>query len=187
MPRDFKSKIDQILAETGFSMNAINSKAGFGQGTLRAAYEANRELSPDKMEKMVKNIHINPDWWNTGKGDILLQKHHLSVVREDKNVYPEKSAKETFYKDLIESNADYSLIPRAVLQDYKIVPDKIIDVILSSNENEKKALEKSKDLEIESLNKRYELLIEGYENKIKRLEEENHELRGGKIPGKLKN
>jgi transcriptional regulator with XRE-family HTH domain len=92
--------------------------------------------------------------------------------------------RETFYLDLIEGNEEYSILPKAILKDYKIVPDKIIDVIIQSNENERKAIEKSKTLEIEGLNRKYEIIIEGYENKIKKLEKENEDLRGGKIPPK---
>lgn len=92
--------------------------------------------------------------------------------------------KETFYQELIERNEEYSLIPRAVLKDYKIVPDKIIDVIIASGENEKKAIREAKDMEISVLNRKLEILIEEYERdmeeynrKIKTLEEENASLR----------
>lgn len=91
-------------------------------------------------------------------------------------------AKETFYRDLIEKNDEYSILPRAVLKDYKIVPDKIIDVIITSNENEKNALKRSMESEKEALIKDYERVIQGQENKIARLEKENEDLRR-QIPG----
>lgn len=108
---------------------------------------------------------------------------NTSVQQPGDNKQNGMTAKETFYTDLIENNEEYSLLPRAVLKDYKIVPDKIIDVIISSNENEKKALRESMETAKESLIKDYELLIKGLENKVDRLEKENEDLRR-QIPGK---
>jgi transcriptional regulator with XRE-family HTH domain len=106
---------------------------------------------------------------------------HTPAMKSTSNKEMSRSAKETFFEDLIERNDTYFIAPRAIFTDYKIVPDKIIDVIISSNENEKKALEKSKDLEIASLVKKYELIIEGQDHKIKRLEKENEDLKS-KVP-----
>lgn len=100
-----------------------------------------------------------------------------SVEEPSDNKQNGMSQRETFYQDLMEKNEQYSVIPTAVLKDYKIVPDKIIDVIIRSNENERKALEKSMHLEIESLNEKNKIIIEGYKNGIKILEAENERLK----------
>lgn len=102
---------------------------------------------------------------------------NTSVQQPGDNKQNGMTAKETFYTDLIENNEEYSLLPRAVLRDYKIVPDKIIDVIIKSGENERTALQRSMDLEIESLNEKNRTIIEGYKNGIKILELENERLK----------
>lgn len=102
--------------------------------------------------------------------DDLLDLNPTSVEKANDNTKNNgHHLRETFYRDLIESNDEYSILPRAVLRDYKIVPDKIIDVIIASNENEKKALEKSKDLQIESLMQKHDKIINGYEDERKDL------------------
>jgi transcriptional regulator with XRE-family HTH domain len=75
-------------------------------------------------------------------------------------------ARETFYRDLIENNQEYSLLPKAVLRDYKIVPDKLLDIITTA-----------KDEVNSELKKKQEYIIELYEGKIKQLEKEKEDLR----------
>jgi transcriptional regulator with XRE-family HTH domain len=66
--------------------------------------------------------------------------------------------KETFYRHLIEENPEYSLLPKVILRDYKMIPEKIIDMIYQNNGDLKAAL------------------IDKYERIIKDLEEENDRL-----------
>lgn len=125
-------------------------------------------------------------WEQVFGQDLLALKDEANVSREAKNgtsaietTNNKKNGmapKETFYQYLIEESEEYSLIPRAVFRDYKIVPDKIIDVIIASHENEKKALIDQKGQEIESLNDKHDLVVKGLENKIERLEKENKDL-----------
>jgi hypothetical protein len=75
-------------------------------------------------------------------------------------------ARETFYRDLIENNQEYSLLPKAVLRDYKIVPDKLLDIITAA-----------KDEVNSELKKKYEYIIDDCDRRIKKLEEENEDLR----------
>jgi transcriptional regulator with XRE-family HTH domain len=110
-------------------------------------------LTKDYLEKLILNENSTNDY--------------IGTDYKQKQIMTQR---ETFYIDLIEKNEEYNLIPRAVLKDYKIVPDKIIDVIIQSNENEKKAL-------VEGLNSKYELMIQGYKNKIADLESEINRLR----------
>jgi hypothetical protein len=136
----------------------------------------------DKLSQAIPDINVQ--WLVSGKGEMFMKKP-TSVQLPKESDLNEESLRAKFWMDMMENNEEYNVIPRAVLKDYKIVPDKIIDAIITSNENEKKALRESKDLEIEGLNKKYELLIEGYENKIRRLESENDQLRR-QIPGQPK-
>jgi hypothetical protein len=176
---DFREKIDKILEDKQIKLYKLAEISGLGN-TLEKAYEENREMRTSTTERFLQKLGINTEWWETQNGNIYVEKH-ASVPQAGENKLNGMHARETFYQDLIEKNDEYSLLPRAVLRDYKIVPDKIIDVLVQSNENEKKALIESKELEIRVLNEKYEILIEGYENKIKRLEKENDDLRGRKI------
>jgi hypothetical protein len=67
--------------------------------------------------------------------------------------------KETFYKDLIENNDEYSILPKALLRDYKMVPEKILERINQNNDELKAAL------------------VEKYERYIAILEKENEALK----------
>lgn len=174
----FKEKIDKILEANKLGINSISAfedKIEAGRGAINDFYKENREPGRITLKRIKTFPGLSWEWWETGKGDVFIT-NSTGVEKAGDNKPNGLTKKETFYTDLIESNEEYSLIPRAVLKDYKIVPDKIIDVIIQSNENEKKALERSCNMEIESLNKKYELLIEGYENKINRLEREKGEI-----------
>jgi len=145
----------QLLGQ--YEKGSRNPKLGF--------YKKWKEVFNEDLESMLDEPNVSHE-----------TKNGTSIHKPSDNKQLSMGVKETFYRDLIENNEEYSLLPRAVLKDYKIVPDKIINVIIQSNENERKAIEKSMTLEIESLNKKYELIIEGYENKIQRLESEKEKL-----------
>lgn len=170
--RDFRNKKQADVAEgTGISKQNISNWAN-----------GLNEPSSENLDLLAKFLDIPREvfYMETLTDGYLksnfLRRDNTSVQEAGDNKQNGMDPRETFYTDLMEKNEHYSIIPTAVLKDYKIVPDKIIDVIISSNENEKKALRESKDMEIESLMKKYELIIEGLENKTKRLEGEKAEI-----------
>lgn len=170
----FKEKIDNILSANNLGIDSpsgLEEKLGIGQGSISKSYYNKKEdESPGRatIKKIIEGMGINRKWWDTGEGDIFLTS--TGLVKSSGEV------KETFYKNLIEGNEEYSLIPRAVLKDYKIVPDKIIDVIIDSNRNEKQAITQSFQDQKDILINKHESIITGYEAKIKRLEAEIKEL-----------
>lgn len=170
------SKIRKYRELRGLSVEQLAQKMGIKKAGIYQWESDSYKPGQESLTKLSQALGISVSE--------LIDENHTSVPQTDDNKLNGMHAKETFYQDLIEKNDEYSLLPRAVLRDYKIVPDKIIDVLVQSNENEKKALIESKELEIKSLNEKYETLIQGYENKIKRLEKENEDLRRGQIPGK---
>jgi hypothetical protein len=94
-------------------------------------------------------------------------KNLTNMQKNGKDVgIPLEDAKETFYRDLIENNQEYSLLPKAVLRDYKIVPDKLLDIITTA-----------KDEVNSELKKKQEYIIQLYEGRIKQLEMEKEDLR----------
>lgn len=102
------------------------------------------------------------------------------IIEEEGNEQSESmDVKETFYTELIEKNERYTLMPRAVLTDYKIVPDKILDKLTKSHEGEKEALIAKYNSEIEAIMIKHEKMVDGLKSKsaileseIKRLESE---------------
>jgi hypothetical protein len=125
---EFKEKIDKVLAIKKITITKLSQISGMGD-TLQKAYSDNREMRPQTTDRFLHKMSISPQWWETGQGDVFSQ----SVTKTS-------DLKESFYRDLIEHNQDYSLIPRAVLTDYKIVPEKIIDMIYQDKEELKNAL-----------------------------------------------
>lgn len=73
----FKEKIDNLLRISGKKFNSVydlEQKSGVGMGTLRKAYEANREPSKRTIWKFLENLGINSQWWETGEGEIYEEK-----------------------------------------------------------------------------------------------------------------
>lgn len=96
--------------------------------------------------------------------DLLLE-NSTSVQNDPAINEKPMSPRETFYQELIENNEDYSIIPKAILRDYKIVPERILDMITRSKDDVSKLLEE-----------KHLLIIKGYESQIERLEREKEEL-----------
>jgi AAA15 family ATPase/GTPase len=169
----FKEKIDKILETNTLGINSVTGLEDFltaGRGAINDFYKVNKEPGRKTLKRIKGFPNLNVAWYETGKGDIYLSNPTDERIGSNNKQKQLMTPRETFYIDLIEKNEEYNLIPRAVLKDYKIVPDKIIDVIIQSNENEKKAL-------VEGLNSKYELMIQGYKNKIADLESEINRLR----------
>lgn len=164
-------KIMQVIEAHGIKQTDAEIKMGVSPGLfnkMKNRKDGEGQMHPDNQEKFLRTFNVNPEWWKNEEGDMFLSSTEL--VKSNGEV------KETFYKNLIEGNEEYSLIPRAVLKDYKIVPDKIIDVIIDSNRNEKHAITQSFQDQKDALINKHEQVIIGYEAKIKRLEAEIKEL-----------
>lgn len=172
----FKEKVDKVLKFRKLNINKIELKLEV-DGTFRKAYNDDREPKEELVLEFLRNFQIRKTWWDDPKGseeqDIFEEKSTYVEIPKHNNGNG-MTARETFYTDLIENNSEYSLLPRAVFKDYKIVPERILDVIIKSADSEKQAL-------IE----KHELIIEGLKNKINRLESEKEELQR-QIPAKNK-
>jgi hypothetical protein len=151
MPRDFRSKIDQIEAETGFTQYRLGLDSGLSNGALQAAYKNNRELSPDKLAKFLAFWKVNKEWWDSGKGEVI-NKKSTQVEKFSEEVSMEA------YKHIIEGNTPYILQHQSIIEQYRMVPHEIIKM-LSQNSVDKATLE------------------EKYEKLVKKLEAEIEELR----------
>lgn len=176
----FREKIDNILK---YNKLGINSPYGLevyvkaSPGAISKPLNKGEEPGLGTIKKIREGLPgLNQGWWDTGKGDVFVS----NITYDDKasnNKLNGMNPRETFYEELMEKNKDYFVAPRSIFTDYKIVPDKIIDVIIASNEGEKKALRESMETAKEALIKDYERLIEGLENKAERLEKEKEKLK----------
>lgn len=162
------ARIRVLLQKTRKSVTELEENAGIGNGTLKTWKEKSIDFSSNVVKTFITNVGVNPNWWKTGEGEPFI----TSVQIPSDNHVKMKSAKETFYEEFFEQNKDYFVAPRAIFTDYKIVPDRILNVIIESKENEKKALEDAHKILIRD----YERIIEGYENKIARMEKEKEDL-----------
>lgn len=175
-----EEKINKVLEITELEINDFALKCEISPDTLKKAIKRN-SLSPDIVQTIHDKFGIRKEFLKDGKGTVLKENSTpASKLTGSKEI--QRSAKETFFEDLIERNDSYFIAPRAIFTDYKIVPDKIIDVIIRSTDEARQALEKAKDLEIESLNIKNETIIQGLEIEIAKLKQENTELRR-QIPG----
>jgi hypothetical protein len=146
---EFREKIDNILAIKKITVTKLSQISGIGD-TLQKAYRDNREMSRTLTERFLHKMGINSTWWYAREGEIF-----LSDVAKPAEL---GMRKESFYRELIEDNEEYSLIPRAVLKEYKIVPEKIIDMIYSDKEELKNALIS-----------KYEMIISNMEREVNHL------------------
>lgn len=85
----------------------------------------------------------------------------------------------TVYRDLVEANTEYRLVPKKILDDYDMLPKKELENRNKMMEIVTQAMDEAKDALIE----KYEIVIAGLKQRIERLEKENEDLRGGQIPG----
>lgn len=129
----FKEKIDKLLSVSKKKFNSLydlETKSGLGMGTLRKAYEENREPSNRIIGKFLETLRINTEWWETGNGEIYLGKG------TDDDKLDNNKEKEEVYRALVEGNTEYILIPRSVLQEkYRLVS---VEKLEEDRENWKK-------------------------------------------------
>lgn len=139
----FKEKIDNLLRVSGKKFNSVYDlevKSGVGMGTLRKAYDENREPSKRTIWKFLESLSINPEWWETGNGSIYLEKPTQGDKMSDNKENPIQEAE--VYRTIVEGNTEYLLIPRSVLQDkYRLrsledieKDQKVLDRLLDAHE-----------------------------------------------------
>lgn len=73
---DFSEKISNILRtnKLGLATNeALSEFCGFHKDTIRKAIERGTSLNKSYTRILTDKIGINPDWWDTGKGDVYVK------------------------------------------------------------------------------------------------------------------
>lgn len=116
---DFRAKIDNVLKAKGFKLWKLAEVSGL-DSTLEKAYKENREMREGKTDEFLQKLGITKKWWDTGEEPMF-------------NIDPEKIAlpevQESVYRDLIEKNTEYRLIPKTILdEEYRIILKSEIDL-----------------------------------------------------------
>lgn len=164
---NFKEKIDKLLSVSGKKFNSLYDlevKSGVGMGTIRKAYEENREPSKRIIWKFLESLSINTDWWETGKGDIYLEKGTQMPKTDDSNGKHSGSDDERILRELIDSNDKYRLVPTIILTEYEIMSKNEIasrESILNELIASQRVVIASKNDVIAELKKEIELLKSG--------------------------
>lgn len=150
----FKEKINKLLATNKLgigSVNALEKRCGTSSGAIAKPLRANDEPGVEIIKKIKEKLGVNERWWDTGEGPIYLTEVKSPAQQFEDKAVSVTQVPESIYKDLVEANSEYRLVPRTILQEeYRIM-------LLSEIEDQKvlrdKALE-SKDKMISMLQDR---------------------------------
>jgi transcriptional regulator with XRE-family HTH domain len=164
---DIASNIKKYRKLRGLTIEELAEKVGVTRQSVMD-WEAGTTPRKAKLDILSKVLGVKFSY------GMVEEEQATYEVKEEKE--PMDQLKETFYTELIEKNEEYALVPKSILRDYKIVPDKIMDIIIRSNEGERDALIAKYDGEREALLAKHELIITTFENKVKKLEAEKEEL-----------
>lgn len=156
----FKEKIDKILETNKLGVNSVNGLEQFlkvSMGSISKPYKNNRAPGPMISKKILEELGINKRWWDSGEGDVF------------QNELDQEKVPEEVYRDLIESNTQYILVSKFVLnEEYRVMlkseidsKDRFIDKLMDLAEKNMAAKDKlihqleaeikNKNTEIESL------------------------------------
>lgn len=156
-----KDIIDKVLEFKELGFNEFCIECGILPNTLRASL-ARDVISDENITKIHDKFGIRKQYLKTGKGEISEQSN-LPVKKHEK--LSDYTIEEF---DLANPESNYRLIPRAVLETYNLIPERVIDFLLKSVENER------------NMNNKHELAIEGLLNKASRLQTRIDELEAEK-------
>jgi len=74
---DFSEKILKILETNKLGIataEALSEFCGFNRDTIRKAIDRGSQLNRANTRILLDKMRINPEWWESGKGEIYLQK-----------------------------------------------------------------------------------------------------------------
>jgi GTPase involved in cell partitioning and DNA repair len=172
--RIVKVLIDKGLVKRDGSPNFSEAerKAGIKGTVLQKAVKREGGLYDDNLDKFLRTFHVKRDWLLKGIGD-MNDKNPTPAINSTSNTENEMN---DIYKDLVEANTDYRLVPKIILDQYHIIPkDEVED-----RREMIKVITKAKD----DLISKYETLLARYEEDIDELEKENETLRSQILTGR---
>lgn len=147
------------------SIFALEKYSKVGVGSVSKFLNNNESPSMGTIKKIQDALGINTGWWDTGKGEVFIEKHTLVQEGSDNK----EITKEEVYRELIEANSNYSIIPRTVLDgEYRIVAKSELDL---KDQELKQRIQEYQDRKNERQDTidALKLVIKTYEEEIARL------------------
>lgn len=124
----FEEKINIILKIKQLSLKEMEREMGY-DGTLYKAINENRAPKKKTIDEILRKFHVKQTWWDNPVGDTAADVFEENPTHDDiEPAIPEFPLRvDKVYKDLVEGNSDYSLIPKTVLAgEYRLVLDRDI-------------------------------------------------------------
>jgi hypothetical protein len=128
----FKEKIDKILRDNKLGINSptgLEEKVGASVGAINKYYKKNQEPGEGTIKKILDFPGLNKEWWDTGQGPVFLTEPAENPTDDASEATILKSPLhvDKVYKDLVEGNSEYSLIPKTVMAgEYRLILDRDI-------------------------------------------------------------
>lgn len=135
----FAQKIDKILLTNTLgisSIMALENFCGIGRGTVSSLYSGDTKNGIKTEKKIIEKLRINPEWWNNSVEPIYM----TGEKTKEPSGAGAAAIPESIYRDLVESNSEYRLVPKTILQEeYRIVlksemdsKDKLVHEVIES-------------------------------------------------------
>lgn len=165
--------IDNILTVKGLDQNELAMQSGIIPNTLVKAISRNR-LTDEIVMKIHDSFGVRKEFLKTGEGEIFDENPTPAINLSDSTVNEPHALydKEGVYTNLIERNTNYQILPTRLLNEYKIIPNNMID----THDTEIKAMDKAIAAQDRVIS-RYELEIKDKEMEIQLLRSEIEALR----------
>lgn len=95
------------------SGNVLGKEAGIGNGTVGGWTDNQVEKPTAVVEKFLRHYGISEQWWKTGKGDVFITPvpNQPAITGKPLHEVPEE-----IYRDLVEANSEYRLVPKTILE-----------------------------------------------------------------------
>lgn len=167
---DFSEKISTILKTNTLQLVTKEDLAeycGFHRDTIRKAIDRKSELKDKYLRIFQDKLRINPQWWDTGKGDIYLR----NVTDDDK---PDDNQEKMYnhsdvYRTIVEGHTEYLLVPREVLKETQLVSTEQIKRTWEELAEKNKELA-AKNQELERKNKQLDFYQDQFAKLMENLE-----------------
>lgn len=141
----------QVLEELlGDKFNALGKKADLGNATTTDWTDKRIEKPTAQVEKFLNHYGIRMEWWKTGEGEVFKEKN-TSVDKTP----PIKENREEIYRNLVEENSEYKLVPSELLNgEYRIILNRELEMrdrLLTEQISQQKELIATKNKLIQQL------------------------------------
>jgi hypothetical protein len=117
-----KARIAVLESELRKSGNQLGLDAKLGNGTVDGWTDKHLDKSKPLVEKFLRHHKVNPQWWETGKGEVFLTLMPKSTDNKENPAF-----REGVYQTIIEGHTEYVMIPRTVLENTQLVAKDELD------------------------------------------------------------